>query len=84
MGIKILRKPEVLGCFSFSRSTLYSRIEKGIIPPPIQLGGARAVGWLEHEIHAVLAAMAANKNTDELKALVTHLIDQRQSAMRAS
>lgn len=75
--LKIQRKPEVLTSTGLSNSTLYLRIQQGLFPPGISLG-ARAVGWLEHETYQVLSAMAAGKNTDEIKQLVIALIEQRQ------
>ena len=39
-----------------SRSTIYARIAEGAFPRPIDLGGGRAVGWIESEIDAWLQA----------------------------
>ena len=76
--IKINRKPEVLEATGFKKSTLYTRIKAGLMPPPISLGGLRAVGWIEHEVQAVLAAMCSGSSQDEIKLLVQKLISQRQ------
>lgn len=46
----ILRRKEVESRTGLSRSTIYSRIAAGLFPSPIDLGGGRAVGWLESEI----------------------------------
>mgnify|MGYP001064719522 CR=1 FL=1 len=77
--IKIVRKPEVLNTSGLSKTTLQNRINDGLMPPPIPLGD-RAVGFLEFEVQAVLAAMAAGKNKDEIRAVVTTLVNQRQQA----
>ena len=45
----ILRRPQVEARTGLSRSTIYARIQDGTFPRSILLG-ARAVGWLEHEI----------------------------------
>jgi prophage regulatory protein len=76
--LKISRKPEVLNTFGFEKSTLYTRIKAGLIPPPVSLGGFRAVGWIHHEIQAVLAAMCSGASQDQIKLLVLELISQRQ------
>ena len=74
--VKVIRKSEVLETFGFSNSTIYNRINAGIFPPPISLGGS-AKGWLQHEVNAVLAAYAAGKSTTEVQELVKELVAQR-------
>jgi prophage regulatory protein len=46
----ILRRKQVEIRTGLSRSTIYVRIAAGLFPSPIDLGGGRAVGWLESEI----------------------------------
>lgn len=46
----ILRRKQVESRTGLSRSTIYVRIAEGSFPSPIDLGGGRAVGWLESEI----------------------------------
>lgn len=75
--IKIERKPEVLARTGFSRSTLHLRIKENLFVPPVSLGD-RAVGWIEHEVNAVLSAMIAGSTKDELRALVSSLVEQRK------
>jgi len=75
--LRILRKPEVLALTGFKKSTLYTRINEGLMPSPISLGGSRAVGWLNHEIQAVLSSFCAGKSPDEIKQIVTELIAKR-------
>jgi prophage regulatory protein len=48
---KILRRKQVEARTGLSRSTIYARIAEGLFPRPIDLGGGRAVGWLEAEIN---------------------------------
>ena len=48
--LSILRRREVEGRTSLSRSTIYLRIASRTFPSPISLGGGRAVGWVEQEI----------------------------------
>lgn len=54
MAQVILRLPVVKARTGLSRSTIYLRISEGTFPLPVKLG-ARAVGWLEHEIEEWLA-----------------------------
>lgn len=76
--IRIHRKADVLEITGFKKSTLYTRIKAGLMPPPISLGGARAVGWIDHEIQTVLAAMCAGTPPEEIKIIVQELIEKRQ------
>jgi len=59
--LTILRRNQVEDRTGLSRSTIYLRIQEGTFPRPISLG-ARAVGWLEHEIEAWLAACIENRD----------------------
>ena len=53
----ILRRPQVEARTGLSRSTLYQYIQDGLFPRPVTLG-PRAVGWLESEVTAWIAARA--------------------------
>ena len=76
--ISIERKPEVLKRTGFSRSTLYNKINHGLFVPPISLGD-RAVGWPEHETSAILQAMVAGYQKQQIELLVCSLISARAS-----
>ena len=52
--LSILRRKQVESRTGLSRSTIYARIAEGSFPRPIDLGGGRAVGWVEAEIEAWL------------------------------
>jgi prophage regulatory protein len=54
-SIRILRLPEVMARVGLRRASIYAQIHNGNFPKQISLG-ARAVGWLEHEADAWLAA----------------------------
>ncbi len=54
--LRILRRKQVESRTGLSRSTIYARIAEGSFPRPIDLGGGRAVGWVEAEIDAWLQA----------------------------
>ena len=61
--IRILRLPEVMKRVGICRALIYQHMAAGVFPKSISLG-ARAVGWLEHEIDAWLTAkiQARGKN----------------------
>lgn len=46
---QIIKLPSVINMSGLSRTTLYSRIEKGTFPKQISLG-ERSVGWIKSEI----------------------------------
>ncbi|MEP7703502.1 AlpA family phage regulatory protein [Paraglaciecola sp. 25GB23A] len=75
----INRKPEVIKRLGISKATFHTRINQNLLPPPISLG-QRAVGYLQHEIDAVIAAMVAGKSNAEVKLLVSDLVAQRKLA----
>ena len=52
--------PTVKARTGLSRSTIYLRISRGTFPAPVSLGG-RAVGWIEAEVNAWLAARIAQR-----------------------
>ena len=45
----IWRLPEVMARTGLSRSTIYDKVAKGELSPPINLG-PRAVGWIADEV----------------------------------
>lgn len=75
--IKLIRKPQVLELTGLSKSTLHIRINNQLFCPPISLG-KRAVGFISHEVEAVLQAMIAEKSPEQIKVLVASLIAQRE------
>lgn len=77
MSISILRLPEVMARTGLSRSTIYLQIQKGIFPSPISLG-ARAVGWVDCEISALISARVAGKSEDEIRGLVSSMKLERK------
>lgn len=59
--LTILRRKQVEVRTGLSRSTIYLRIQEGTFPKSISLG-PRAVGWIESEIEAWLAACIADRD----------------------
>ena len=82
ISLKIERRPAVLERIGLSRSTLHSRIQKGLWCPPISLG-ARAVGFLEHETDELIAAHINGYSSDQLRELVINLVAERATLLEA-
>lgn len=74
---KVIRKPEAATLAGISKTNLYMQVKAGTFPPPIALG-ARAVGFLEHEVQAILAARSIGQSDDSLQSLVSSLVQMRQ------
>ncbi len=49
---RILRRRQVEERTGLSRSTIYARMSENAFPRPVNLGGGKAVGWIEAEIDA--------------------------------
>lgn len=81
--LKFLRKPEARERYGLSNTAFYLRVKEGLLPPPCSLG-ERAVGFPEHEVTTVIAAMMAGKDKEQLKNLVATLVAQRENIMEVS
>lgn len=55
---QIIRLPTVKLRTGWSRSSIYSLMAQGKFPAPVSLG-ARAVGWIEHEVDQWIASRIA-------------------------
>ena len=73
----IIRLPEVSRTTGLARSTVYLRIEQGLLPKPVSLGG-KAVGWPASEISQINTFRIAGKSNEEIKSLVCELQKQRK------
>lgn len=47
---RILRLKQVVTTVGLAKSSIYRKIQLGMFPPPVKLGGARASGWLSTEV----------------------------------
>jgi prophage regulatory protein len=75
----MIRLRDVKALTGLGRSTIYSHIEKGLLPKQVSLG-ARAVGWPDYEIATINAARVAGKSDDEIVAIVRDLEAARKTA----
>jgi len=55
-ALTILRRRQVEARTGLTRSPIYARIKAGNFPKQISLGGGKAVGWIESEVEAWIAA----------------------------
>ena len=76
MAQAIQRLQIVKGRSGLGRSTLYEHVKQGLWPKPVKLS-ARAVGWPDDEVDALISARIAGKSDDEIRALVAKLVADR-------
>lgn len=75
----ILRLPTVLRKRGDrGRSSHYQDIKQGLFTPPVAIG-ARAVGWPDYEVAILNVARIAGATDEEIRALVTKLIEARKT-----
>lgn len=77
MLFSLIRASKAQKALGLPKSSFYSQVSEGLLPPPIRLG-KRSVGWLESEINAVIRARIQNRSDDEIKALVQQQIQKRR------
>jgi len=77
MSLQIVKQPSVLNKFQFSKSTLFTQINAGLMPPSISLG-ERSKGFILSELDAVLSARVAGQSNDQIKTLVKSLVAKRK------
>jgi prophage regulatory protein len=58
---RIIRRGTVESMTGLRRSAIYDAMSKGTFPRPVSLG-AKAVGWLEHEIDAWIEGRRAERD----------------------
>ena len=78
--VTLLRKPQVLDSLGIKRSTLQNRINEGLFPPPIQIGG-RSIAWTNQEVDTIVKSYIAGKTPDEIRFTVKQLVHQRHEVL---
>jgi prophage regulatory protein len=81
-SMTVLRLPQVKARTGLGRSSIYAQQGAGVFPPCIRIG-ARAVGWLEYEIDAVVRAWSIGATTNALKTYVAELVTARAGTAAA-
>jgi prophage regulatory protein len=74
---QLIRRPEVLQKTARSKSALQLDEKNGLFCPPISIG-ERAVAYIKQEVEAVIQARIEGKTNEQIKALVSSLIQQRK------
>jgi prophage regulatory protein len=74
---QILRKPEVIKMTGLSSTSIFEKTKSGLFPTSISLG-SRAIGFIEFEIQALLAAHAAGRTDEQIRELVSLMIAKRK------
>ena len=63
--MRFLRLKEVQDRVPYGRATIYRKVAAGQFPKPYDLGGGRAVAWLESEINDWIASrITARKDAE--------------------
>ena len=78
MNFDILRIDGVKAKTGIARSTIYLRIEQGLLPKPFSIGG-NSVGWLLDEIVKINAARTAGCSDHEITELVKKIELERKT-----
>lgn len=73
----LVRLPGVIALTGMGRATIYDFMQRGLFPQPIKLG-PKLAAWPADEISKINAARIAGKSHDEIKVLVTALMDSRK------
>jgi prophage regulatory protein len=70
------RLPDLIRNERVSRTTIFTRVKSGVLPPPVSLGD-RALGWPAHELAALRRARVAGMDENTLRALVRRMVEAR-------
>ncbi|PSU93971.1 transcriptional regulator [Photobacterium kishitanii] len=76
LNFRLLRLKEVLYLTGISSSTHYLHIQQGLMVKPVSLG-ANSSAYPLFEIETINAARIAGKDQNEIKVLVTTLMENR-------
>jgi prophage regulatory protein len=74
---RLLRLRDVVALSGLSKSTVYLRIQQGLFPKPIALGGT-SVAWPEREVAAINEARIRGASDEEIKELVSTMATGRK------
>ncbi len=75
--IELVRKARALAITGYRHATFQRRIQEALLPPPVKIS-ERCSAWPLHELAAVNRAIVAGASPDEIKRLVTHLVESRR------
>ncbi|MCR9145819.1 MAG: AlpA family phage regulatory protein [Rhodobacteraceae bacterium] len=75
---KMLPTRATMEATGFSRPYLYALMKDGLFPRPVKWGDKFSV-WPEDEVYAVINARVAGRTSDEIRELVTELVEARKT-----
>lgn len=78
--ITLLRPTVAFQRLGLSRSVGYERIQAGLLPRFLKIGGSRASALPDHEVEALARAYIAGASESQLRVLVARLHEQRKTA----
>ena len=76
--LRMLRLKDVLQKVGLKRATVYNKIRDGTFPPPVKVSDKTAL-WPEHEVDLVLKAWIVGLTEEEMRALVSSIVAERQN-----
>ena len=77
MAVNMMRQPAAMTKTGDKRSTFNSKVNSGLLTPPIFIS-PRVKVWPEHELEAINSAWLAGNNKDQIQELVKKLEENRQ------
>ena len=77
---QLIRRPTKLSLTGRSKSSNYNDEKEGLCIPPISIG-ARSIAYVRQEVEAVIQARIEGKSTEQIKAIVLELINQRTKSV---
>jgi prophage regulatory protein len=78
MQTRLINRAQVLNIVPFGNSTLHTKMNSGIFPPPVPMGAGR-VAWIESEIQTWIDALISGASSDDVKTLINELVLARTS-----
>jgi hypothetical protein len=81
MSFRVLRPTEIMERCGLRSSAMNAAVNEGLLPPLFKVLGGRASGCFEHELNEVLEARAAGAADDEIRAIVSRLVDRRKARL---
>lgn len=80
-SLRLIRKDQVQTRYACGKTLCQSKINEGLIPPPLKLG-SRGVAFYEQEINATLAVTIAGYTDEQIKQFVRELVAKRKDLLK--
>lgn len=73
------RAAQLLSRYSIGSTSLYRRVEEGLLPPPVRIG-PNTSAWPQHELDVIDRARLAGADDAKIRGLVQQLVIARKEA----